>query len=181
MTHHVGPPLAALHYYGYSCQVWFVREIVGELFGTGSRRVWFSLQFNPIDNVASSNPCWLYTELSRAVQQNDVGSKLIRGYRVILLDLVKQQQEAGKVTGQQATDYTQRITAAPVPSFRPEVWRLDLRNISARKYGHVAVAQLKAELRHRAQQAVQSPQVLQPDEYLIDDLQENEFDIIIRG
>ena len=181
VTHHVGPPSAGPGYYGYSCQVWFVLEVAGERFGTASRWAWFSLGFNPLNNADSSNPCWLYTELSRAVQQNDVGSKLIKGYRATLLDMINKEENAGKLTSQDAVNYRSRITSAPVESFRPEVWRLDLRAISRRKYHHEDVDKAKKELQQRAQREVQPPQVAQGNEYLIDDLQSGEYEEVIIG
>ena len=181
MTSHIGSPPAGPDYYGYSCQVWVVVEIVKELFGAGSWWAWFSLKFNPVNNVDSSNPCWLYRELSTAVQQNDIGSKLIRGYRATLLDMINRLEDAQTLTAQQAADYRSRMISAPIASFRPEVWRLDLRKISQRKYGDEDVARVKRELRQRAQQEVRAPQQLQPDEYLIDDLRDEEFEVIVTG
>src|SRR5271165_4603199 len=35
--------------------------------------------------VDSSNPCWLYLDLSRAVHQKDVGSRLIRDLKAQML------------------------------------------------------------------------------------------------
>lgn len=181
MSHYVGPPPAAPDYYGYSCQVWFVLEIAGKVFGTRSRWAWFSIKFNPVDNVDSSNPCWLYTELSRAVQQKDVGNKLIKGYRATLLDMINKLEYDGKLLAQEADSYRGRISSTPVESFRPEVWRLHLRLISSRKYNYEDVVRVKAELEQRAQQEAKPPQVLQPDEHLIDDLQSGEFEVIITG
>jgi hypothetical protein len=97
----------------------------------------------------------------------------------MLLDMLKEQERAGKLTTEQVAEYERRIESAPVASFRPEVWRLDLRRISRRKYGHENRAQLLAGLRNRAQQAMKPPQVLQPDEYLVDDLRREEYEIII--
>lgn len=181
MTAHVGPPPAAPSHYGYSCQVWFRLEITGELFGTNARLVWFAVRFNPLGNVDSSNPCLLYLGLSRAVQQNDVGSRIVRDYRTTLLDTVSRREDAGQISAAQADRYRARIALAPVESFRPEVWRLDLRAISKRKYGNEDVDRLKAELRNEAAGEVRSPQVLQPDEYLIKDLQTGEYEVIIVG
>ena len=181
MTHHVGPPPTAPDYYGYSCQAWFVLEVAEEVFDPAKRLAWFSLGFNAVHNVDSSNPCWLYTELSRAVQQNDVGSKLIQGYRAGLLDMIKRVERAGTLNTQEGDSYRSRITLAPVQSFRPEVWRLDLQTISRRKHGHEDVSRLKSELRQRAQQEVKPPQVSQKDEFLIDDLRQREFKVIITG
>ena len=181
MTHHVGPPPPAPNHYGYSCQVWFMLQIIGELFGANTRWLWFAVKFNPLDNVDSSNPCLLYFEVSRAVHQNDVGSRIIRGYRAALLDMIGRREDAGQISPAQASTCRARITAAPVQSFRPEVWRLDLRAISRRRYGSEDVDQLRKDLRAEAAGEVRPPQVLQPDEYLIKDLQAGEYEVIIVG
>jgi len=47
--------------------------------GSGSRRA------SALGNVDSSNPCWLYLDLSRAVHQKDVGSRLIRDLKAQML------------------------------------------------------------------------------------------------
>ena len=181
MPHHLGPPPAEPDFYGYSCQAWFSLELVEDLFGTSSRRVWFSTSFNPVDNAPSSNPVQVYLELSQAVKAKDVGSKLIRGYRASLIELINKQETDSKLTSVQASDYRARIVAAPVESFRPEVWRLDLRSISEHKYVYEDVGRLKKELRDLADHSISPPQLLQPDEYLINDLQSSEYHVIIVG
>jgi hypothetical protein len=95
--------------------------------------------------------------------------------------MVGKQEKAGELTAQQADDYERRIKSAPVGSFRPEVWRIDLRQVSRRKYGNEDAGQLMAELRERARLGVKPPQVLQPNEYLVEDLRTDENEVVIMG
>ena len=165
--------------YGYSCQCWLAVEVAKEIFGTGIPWAWFSLQFNPVDNVPSSNPLDRYTQLSKAVQEGDINSVLIKGYRANLLGIINDQEKNGRLSASQANQYRTEVILAPIEWCRPEVWRLDLAAISRRKYGSEDVDRLKTDLQLRASSEVIAPQVLQPDEYLIDDLQTGEFQVII--
>ncbi|MBI2918530.1 MAG: hypothetical protein HYY01_11125 [Chloroflexi bacterium] len=168
MSYHVGPPLPVPHDHGYSCQAWSPLEVYEELFGTANRRAWFSLAFNPALNADSSNPCWLYTELSRAVQQNDVGSKLIMGYGASLLQCVTSREKDLLLSSADADTYRDRITRAPVASFRPQVWKLDLNTIRGRPiHTGKTVDEVLDIFRKNAQNEVKPPQALQPDEFLI--------------
>ena len=166
--------------YGYSCQCWLAVEVAKGIFGAGIPWAWFSLQFNPEGNVPSSNPLDRYAQLSRAVQEGDINSVLIKGYRANLLDMINKKEGDGSLTPPQASQYRTEVTRAPIEWFRPEVWRLDLKAISKRKYGFEDVDGLKAELRARANREVIAPQVLQDDEYLIHDLQNGESQVIIQ-
>ena len=67
--------------------------------------------------------------------------------------------------------------------YRPEIWRLDLERISVRKYGVVDINRLKNECKQSANQFIYGnpPQVLQSDEYLILDLQDDEYETVIVG
>ena len=166
--------------YGYSCQCWLAVEVAKGIFGTGIPWAWFSLQFNPVDNVPSSNPLDRYAQLSRAVQEGDINSVLIKGYRANLLDMINRRESSGGLLPADANQYRTDVTLAPIEYFRPEVWRLDLKTIASRKYSGVEdVARLKTELGTRAAREVIAPQVLQPDEFLIDDLQTGQYDVII--
>lgn len=169
--------------YGYSCNVWFSLEIARSLFSTTQRRVWFSTVFNPTVNVDSSNPSEIYREVSRAVQNNDVGSRMIGSYRLQLLGLVADQEAKNNISASEANAYRQRISTEAIVSFRPEVWRLNLVRIAQRKYGVSDVTRLKNDCRQNAQDVINRnpPQFLQPDEYLILDLQDDEYDAIIIG
>lgn len=173
-------PPSSPNNYGYTCQAWLAVEIGSRVFGT-SGYAWFAIQFNPVDNVDSSNACELYRALSRAVQQNDVGSRLIRDYRTQLIDFVNREESKHRVNATDAAVYRREIMTAPLSAFRPLVWRLDLQQIATKGRHGNSPYKVKAELRKRAAQVVASrpSQVLQPDEYLIDDLQSDEYEVII--
>ncbi len=182
MTLTIATPPPAPDDCGYSCNAWLAVEVAGQVF-PNSRKVWFSMAFNPIANVDSSNPAEIYLVLSRAVQRGDVGSRIIRDRRSQLIRLVRQLRKTGQLSVQDARDYRREIAGASVSAFRPEVWRLDLAKIALRKYGMVDITRLKTECQNNARQeiALNPPQSLQPDEYLIFDLRNDEFETIIVG
>ena len=178
-----GDPPPITEKYGYSCNVWYSVQLSSLLFGTTYRRAWFTSQFNPIGNVDSSNPCAIYIDVSKAVQQSDVGSKIIATYRSQLMSIVDDLLQDGILNAIDAEAYRQSISTEAVASFRPEIWRLDLEQISFRKYGVVNIDRLKQECKQNANQTIlgNPPQVLQSDEYLILDLQDGEYDSVIVG
>jgi hypothetical protein len=122
-------------------------------------------------------------EVSNAVQQSDVGSKIIATYRSQLISIVDDLLHAGTLNATKAGAYRQNISTEAVTSFRPEIWRLDLERISFRKYGVVDIDRLKRECKQNANQAISGnpPQVLQSDEYLILDLRDGEYETVIVG
>jgi hypothetical protein len=170
-------------YYGYSCNVWLAKQLTQQLFPPDTKHVWFSTHFNPAQNVPSSNPAEIYISASRAVQEGDIGSRIIRDYRLQLIRLVEQLGVANQLTYQQVDDYRTLITNEGIASFRPEVWRLDLQKIATRQYGTADIPRLKRDCRMLANNQVAKVvlQVLQPDEYLIEDLKDDEYEEIIIG
>ncbi len=179
----LGVPPPITEKYGYSCNVWYSVQFSSLLFGTTYRRAWFASLFNPIGNVDSSNPCVIYMYMSKAVQQGDVGSKIIATYRSQLISIVDDLLHDGTLNATDAGSYRQSISTEAVTSFRPEIWRLDLEQISFRKYGVVDIDRLKRECKQNANQVVAGnpPQILQSDEYLILDLQDGEYETVIVG
>lgn len=178
-----GMPPALSEEYGYSCNIWLTKEITGRLFNPNRRKVWFATTFNPVANVDSSNPCAIYTQISRAVQLGDVGSRIIKDYRSQLLSWISDRLRMDALTPQEAEHYRVHVISADISAFRPEVWRLDLRKIARRKLNVEDVAGIKTLCRQIAQQQVvnNAKQVLQPDEYLLLDLQNDEYEPIIVG
>lgn len=176
-----GPPPLTPQDFGYSIQIWLLSTICGQIFDPNRRRAWFSISFNPVDNVDSSNPAEVYLEASRLVQKTDYGNRALKDYRSQLLGLIEDQRNKGNLTDPDANTFKQGVISELIGSFRPEVWRLDLNKIAIRKYGNPDVDKLKAECQNNAQNFVTAnyPQQLQPDEYLITDLQSNEFEIIV--
>jgi hypothetical protein len=177
-----GPPLLT-EKFGYSCNVWYSVKLSELLFSSIDKRAWFAISFNPVENVPSSNPCSIYEDVSTAVQTGDVGSRMIANYRSQLISIVDDLLAERSITADEARDYRQEIAKENIVSFRPEIWRLDLEKISQRKYGAVDIDKLKSECKENANRVIQDnpPQVLQPDEYLILDLQDSEYETVIVG
>ena len=167
-------PPRLIQQFGYSCQAHVALEVTRAVFGGLSQRVWFSRDFNPVNNVDSSNPAQIYLALSRAVQTGDVGGKTIRGYTAALLGIADKHPTAKAALRQQ-------IKAAPIDWFRPQIWLLDLDSLAANR--KTDVTGLLGECQQNARDAVnRSPgQVLQPDEYLLKDLTPAEYAIIVDG
>lgn len=179
--HFPHPPanLRTIQNFGYTCQVYLVLEVYKQVFAVPPYRVWFSKTFNPVPNSDSSNPAQIYLALSRAVDTNDVGNRIIRGYRTALLETVQRRRAIAPYVKR---SLKLQIRRASVPSFRPQVWLLDLDTI-ANGRGFTSVADLLFKARQDADTDVRrvAGQVLQPDEYLITDLRVNEFMVIIDG
>jgi len=156
--------------FGYTCQSHLALEVYRHVFGAGLPWVWFATRFNASGNVESSNPARIYLDLSTAVGDGDVGSKLVRGYRASLL----------------ATAYgnallADEVSRAAIEYFRPRIWLIGAEVIASRK--GVSVDTVLAECRGNAAAGVASNpgQVLQPDEYLLKDLQAGEYAVIVDG
>lgn len=138
--------------YGYSCQTWLATYIADTYFSS-RYRTWFSTRLNPTDNGLSSNPLKLYEELDVIISNNDFNHSRIYQIRSSLIDWV-----AGSINNPLNASTIGYIigviTHAPVRSFRPEIWKIDLGNI------HVT------RLRSLGQY---------PDEYLLATLYTHEF------
>lgn len=171
--------------YGYSVQSWLAVWLSGELFDPNRRYAWFSTTFNAVVNVPSSNPCIVYAELSEAVQRGDAGHRQILYYQSLLLTLLRNQVRFGNPVLSNRRiyqTYLKRIDTASISDYRAEVWRLDLKKIAQRRTnGDLRL--LMTDLKTLADaRAVQRPQQQpQPDEYFIDDLHPDEFEVIIVG
>jgi hypothetical protein len=74
-----------------------------------------------------------------------------------------------------------RVTVAAIDEFRPELWRLDLNKIAFNRQPTLnqqqALNNLMAHWQNSARGQIAPPQVLQPDEYLIMDLQQSSLNI----
>jgi hypothetical protein len=168
--------------YGYTCQCWLKTQIDRECYKPNPW-IWFSTTFGAWKNVDSSNPCWLYMELSRAVYQNDVGNRLIKDLKSQMLRTI---QNSSLNPVDKHTLNTQVSTAA-LSEFRAEMWRIDLKSLvnSPLRLPIQTLAAHKSDWRSNAttEVAKNPPQVLQPDEYLIKDLQQSgptvEYEAII--
>ena len=165
--------------YGYTCQCWLKTQI--DRICYVKPWIWFSTSFSAWSNVDSSNPCWLYLDLSRAVHQKDVGSRLIRDLKAQMLRSIG----SSSLPAADAHNLKAHVTTVALAEFRSEVWRLDLNKISINRGKPLSV--LKTDWRNNAQNEITKnpPQVLQSDEYLIQDLQQSgqnvEYEVIIEG
>jgi hypothetical protein len=161
--------------YGYSCRPLLKGHIDVGCFE--ALWVWFALSYDASTNVDSSNPRWYYETLKRIIEQQDEGHRLIATYRRQLKEVLR---HSSKRSLQEKAFLRNRIKYAPLEDFRPEILRLDLQKIAAR-WG-CSVDEVLAKSRKSAEQAVHFPQTLQPNEYLIQDLQYKlgavEFDIL---
>lgn len=163
--------------FGYSCQAYLALEVAKGAFSVAVPWVWFSTRFNSVDNVDSSNPAQIYLDLSRAVQTGDAGSKTIRGYRSSSLNTVV----INVSDPSKSKTLQDRINTASTNYFRPQVWLLDLEAIAHRK--GIGIDELLEQCRRHAEEQIKKNpgQILQPDEYLIKDLREDEYATIIDG
>lgn len=178
-VHFPDPPTSRrpIQDFGYTCQVYLVKEVYKQVFTVPPYRVWFSKAFNSVPNTDSSNPAQIYLSLSRAVQTHDVGSRIIRGYRTALLDTVEKNVSDPNIR----QSLKSQISGASVESFRPQVWLLDLDTIANSRSSKLGDLLDKASKEAEANIDSAAGQVLQPDEYLITDLKHDEFIIIIDG
>jgi hypothetical protein len=129
-------------------------------------RVWFALHFDAVTNVDSSNPWRLYEALRKLVEQKDHGHRLIADYRRQLKETVRKSE---RLSAPEKAFLRNQIKYAPIADYRPQIWRLDLQKIAARR--GCSIDDLLAKCRNQAIEAIQYPQQIQPDEYLIEDLQ----------
>jgi len=163
--------------YGYSCQCWLKTQI--DRLCYNPPWIWFSTSFGAWTNVDSSNPCWLYLDLSRAVYQKDVGNRLIRDLRAQMLRSV----DNSSLSPADKHNVRAHVATAAIDELRPEVWQLDLNKIASNR--GQPLYNLMANWRNNAQGQIAPPQVLQPDEYLITDLQPSsrniDYFVIIEG
>jgi|SRR5690349_19316345 len=139
--------------YGYTCQCWLATDIANRYFNR-FYRVWFATTVNPIRNGDSSNPVILYRELDHIVHTNDKNHSRIQLLRQRLTNWVK----GSALSPTQIADLTVEIQSAPVPAFRPQLWRIDLSCIHVRRLADIGQF---------------------PDEYLIGDLNGPEFEVIV--
>ena len=106
-----------------------------------------------------------------------MGSKLIQGYKSSLVESVDRNVAE---RGRSAT-LRRQINRASSDFFCPQIWLLDLDGIAGRK--NVSVDDFLDECRRAADSEVSKipGQVLQPDEYLIRDLQPGEYAVVVNG
>jgi len=110
--------------FGYTCQPWLAIDIADRHFAA-TYRVWFSTSINPQQNGSSSNPLILFQELDRITYINDFNHSRIDQLKTRLANWIS----GSALTSGDVADLLAEIAAAPVPAFRPQLWKIDLRNI----------------------------------------------------
>jgi len=109
---------------GYSCQPWLAIDIADRYFAA-TYRAWFSTSINPPQNGSSSNPLILFQEVDRITYMNDFNHSRIDQLKNRLSRWIA----GSALTSGNIADLLAEIAAAPVPAFRPQLWKIDLRNI----------------------------------------------------
>lgn len=139
--------------YGYACQTWLSIDIADRYFN-GVYRSWFSTLINPPNNGSSSNPLVIYKELDRIIQTNDYNHSRIEQLRQRLTNWI----HGSILSPIDITIIIAEIVAAPVPAFRPQIWKINLSNIHVSRL--ISLGQF-------------------PDEYQIRDLVQQEIEVIV--
>jgi hypothetical protein len=117
ISEHLGKPV------GYSCQPWLAIDIADRYFG--AYRAWFSTAINPQQNGNSSNPLILFQELDRITYTNDFNHSRVDQLKTRLSRWIS----GSSLAPGDIADLLAEIAAAPVPAFRPQLWKINLRNI----------------------------------------------------
>lgn len=118
LARHLGRP------FGYSCQPWLAVDIADRFFG-GRHKTWFATTLNPQLNGSSSNPLVVFQELDRIVHVNDHFHSRVDQLRNRLSNWI-----AGATLAPADTaTILAEIVSAPMPAFRPLLWKIDLSNI----------------------------------------------------
>ena len=138
---------------GYSCQTWLSTDIADRYFGS-RYRTWFSTSLNPQLNGSSSNPLILFQELDRIVHTNDYNHSTADQLKIRL----SRWMTGSSLPPADVSALLAEVAAAPMPAFRPFLWKIDLRNIHVRRM--TSIGQF-------------------PDEYLIGDLLVSEVQVIV--
>jgi hypothetical protein len=115
--------------HGYSCQT-VLSARVNEFLHPGTYYCWLSTEFNPAKTGNSSNPCSLYTTLSKAVQEDDTGDAKVQQIRTALLEAVTRKFPIEE--NQDAARAIVHVRHAVIDLFRPQIWRVDLKKVADR-------------------------------------------------
>jgi len=139
--------------FGYSCQAWLAVDIADRFFSS-VYRTWFSTSLNPQRNGASSNPLTVYQELDCMVDLNDHHHSRVEQLRNRLSNWVG----SSSLSAPDIAAILAEIVAAPVPAFRPQLWKIDLSNIHVSRI--ISLGQF-------------------PDEYQLKDLIASEIEVVV--
>jgi hypothetical protein len=138
---------------GFTCQTWLATDIADRHFGA-RYRTWFATTLNPPRNGSSSNPLVLFEELTRAVDVNDHYHARVEQLRQRLTLWVS---SPGPIPPAIVPDLVREIKLAPVTAFRPALWKINLDQIDISRM--IDFGQF-------------------PDEYLVAQLTQPEFEVI---
>jgi hypothetical protein len=139
--------------FGYSCQAWLAIDIANRFFH-GAHRPWFATSLNPQLNGSSSNPLIIFQELDRIVHTNDFNHGRVEQLRRRLSNWIT----GSSLAAPDIAALLAEIVDAPVPAFRPELWKIDLSNIHISRL--INLGQF-------------------PDEYLLRDLIAGEIQVMV--
>ncbi len=115
----------------FACKVWIAYQLE-KLHLDGTYYVWFSRELNPLANGDSSNPLEIYQEIDRAVKKNDLNHPKLKDLKANLLLAVNYWIEPGDLA--LARELKRTIRRAPIDMFRPQLWKLDLSKIDAKRW-----------------------------------------------
>ena len=164
---------------GFTCQCWLKTEIDRLCYSVPW--IWFSTNFGAWQNVDSSNPCLLYYNLSRAVHQHDAGSRIVHHLRAQMLATIR----GSSLSATDKRALRKFVVSASLAQLRPEIWRLDLNTIAVNRGLSLGAAKQMWTSNAQAQVSRNPHQSLQPDEYLIQDLQPSsinlEYEVIVES
>lgn len=142
--------------WGYSAQTWIAR-LVNEYLHAGTYYCWFSIGFNAMRNGDDSNPIWIYLILDRAVAQGGVNNAKVKDVRANLLQVIDRElRAAGRAS--EAPKALAAVAHAPLEAFTPQLWRINVGAVAGR---------------------YSDDGRQYPDEYLIADLHQHEFGVVI--
>jgi hypothetical protein len=110
----------------------------------------------------SSNPADIYRRLKEAVRKSDTHDEKIAAQKASLLTLAVKWADAGSITQEQRADIVYRVNSAPFEHWRPLIYVVPTQGIHPNRLTQVPANQCAG---------------LGP-EFIIRDLQGNEFDII---
>ena len=141
---------------GYACQT-VLADRVNDFLHKGVYHCWFATELNPMGNGDSSNPSWLYLIIDRAVKQDDSSHSKIKDIRANLMRGAQKVLES-RGRNHEVPPLIKQIEMADLKLLRPQLWKLKLETIDPKRY---------------------EGKYQYPNEALIQDLKESEFERIV--
>ena len=119
--------------YGFSCKVWLAYQMERHYLDE-TYFVWYARELNPVGNGDSSNPLEIYQDIDRAVKANDHNHPKIKDLRAGLLRIID--RFVRPKDRELARALKREVVSCDLAMFRPQIWRLDLRALSASRIHH---------------------------------------------